>query len=806
MAQKTAKFGVSNARQMCRTVMDAVNDALIIFDPRTLRVVDVNESASKIYGYSKEELVGKELKDLTSELRDYSRLPPHGQTVERTDFGKAGNEINFLVSLSAIDYMGRKAVLSINHDITERKRIEAVVASNEKKLRLLLLSISEIIVLADVEGKIRFISPQVVQVLGLNVSDLTGRSLFDYVHPDDRQRVLMEYTKIIQEPGQGMPTVARFRNHEGYWVPFEILANNQLLDPDIHGVIFTARDLRFRRETKDAMLQTDETFDRHVEQRTMELAKANAALRIENQQRRYAEGQLRHSLSLLHSTLESTADGIVVVANDGQVTNCNQKFMEMWNIPRMAISGLRETQLIASATPQVEDPESFLSGLKNISAAPDAISFDSFEMKDGRILERYSQPQRVDGMIVGRVWSFRDVTHSRLLEEDLRQSQKMEAIGRLSGSVAHDFNNFLMLISGYASQILDDTSLRQSHRTSCEQMISATRRAAALTRQLLAFSRKNPATPQVLDLNAVLSSISNMLQRLLSDRIQLALNLWPKMLPIFADPSQIELMIMNLAINARDAMPSGGILSITTSSETSPVPDLSGPEPAQYVVLEVRDTGLGMSPEVKKHIFEPFFTTKGVGEGTGLGLSTVYGIAEQANGYVTVESEIGQGTAFRIYIPQSIGAVPEKSAEIAPPPLTGDETILFAEDESGIRIMTRAFLESLGYKVLDAENGKEALKISREYNDSIDLLITDILMPEMRGDDLLRAVKKERPDITALFISGYMELGNGTGPTPIVEKPFTFPELSRHVRDVLDQRQKGAGVTSPGVTSQRQFG
>jgi two-component system cell cycle sensor histidine kinase/response regulator CckA len=801
-----AKFAASQARKLCRSLLDGVNDAVIIFDPRTLRVVDANQSATKIYGYPKEELIGKALKELTSEVRDYSRLPAHGQSIERTDFGKAGNEINFLVSLSAINYLGRKAVLSINRDISERKRIEEVVASNEKKLRLLLLSISEIIVLVDVEGKIRFISPQVVQVLGLSVSELTGRSVFDFVHPDDRQRVLMEYTKIVQEPGQGMPTVARFRNQEGYWVPFEILANNQLLDPDIHGVIFTGRDLRFRREMKQAMLQTDETFDRHVEQRTMELAKANAALRIENQQRRYAEAQLRHSLSLLHSTLESTADGIMVVANDGQVTSCNQKFMEMWNIPRMAISGLRETHLIASAAPQVEDPQAFMDRLKTLSTTPDTVSIDSIEMKDGRILERYSQPQRVDGIIVGRVWSFRDVTHSRLLEEDLRQSQKMEAIGRLAGSVAHDFNNFLMLISGYASQLLDDTSLRQSHRTCCEQMISATRRAAALTRQLLAFSRKNPASPQVLDLNSVLSSISNMLQRLLSDQIQLALNLWPKMLPIFADPSQIELMIMNLAINARDAMPSGGILSITTSSETSPAPDLSGPEPAQYVVLEVRDTGLGMSPEVKKHIFEPFFTTKSVGEGTGLGLSTVYGIAEQANGYVTVESETGQGSTFRIYLPQAMAAVPEKSVQTAPSPLTGHETLLLAEDESGIRIMTRAYLESLGYKVLDAENGKEALGISREYKDTIDLLITDILMPEMRGDDLLHALKKERPGITALFISGYMDFGDRAGSTPIVEKPFTFPELSRHVRNVLDQREQAAGVTSPGVTSQRQFG
>ena len=265
----------------------------------------------------------------------------HGQSIERTDFNKAGGKIDFLVSLSTIDYWGRKAVLSINRDIRDRKRIEAVITSSEKKLRLLIQGISEIVALIDGEGMVRFISPQVERVLGIPVSEVAGRSVFDFVHPDDRQRVAREFEKTVQEPGEGIPSVMRFRNQRGQWIPFEVIANNQLLDPDVAGVIFTARDLRFRREAEQVIRQSNADFDRHVEERTLDLAKANASLRIENQQRRYAESQLRHSLSLLHSTLESTADGILVISTDGRVTGCNQKFMEMWHIPRLAVVGLR---------------------------------------------------------------------------------------------------------------------------------------------------------------------------------------------------------------------------------------------------------------------------------------------------------------------------------------------------------------------------------------------------------------------------------------------------------------------------------
>jgi two-component system cell cycle sensor histidine kinase/response regulator CckA len=790
MPTQAAKFAMSHAQRLCRSLLDAVNDAVLILDPKSLEILDANESALIIYGYSKAELIGKSMKQLTCETRDYPRLVRYGQSTERKDFNKAGESIDFLVSMSAIDYWGRKAILSINRDISDRKRIESIITSSERRLRLLIQGISEIVSLIDAAGVVRFVSPQVERVLGLPVAETKGKSVFDFVHPDDRQRVITEYEKTVQEPGEAIPSVVRFRNNRGQWVPFEIIANNQLHDPDIAGVIFTARDLRFRRETEQAIRQANAEFDRHVERRTMDLAKANAALRIENQQRRYADTQLQQSLSLLNSTLESTADGILVISNDGRINGCNQKFLEMWHIPRMAVVGLRDEDLLAVAIPQIEDERAFLEGVQALKEQSDLIGYTTIRLKDGRIFERYSQPQRIDDRIVGRVWSFRDVTHARRLEEELRQSQKMEAVGRLAGGVAHDFNNLLMLISGYASQLLEDSDLTEKQRRSCQPLVEATKRATALTRQLLAFSRKQPVAPQRIDLNTAVSDMGQMLQRLLTDRIKLAINLYPDSLPVYADPAQIELMIMNLALNARDAMPEGGSLSIKTRSDSLNSINGMASDPAQYAVLEVSDTGVGMPPEIKDRIFEPFFTTKNVGKGTGLGLSTVYGIAEQANGHITVESEPNLGTTFRIYLPQATAAANARSAVVAPPPVSGHQTLLLAEDELGIRNMTRAYLENLGYKVLEAADGEEALRISREYSGTIDLLVTDVVMPGMRGDELVRILGHERPEISVLFISGFAELDKLDKNASIIEKPFTFPELGRRIQDVLAQRQE----------------
>lgn len=795
------QFAVPDARKLYRALLDAVNDVVVILDPKSLRIIDANRRAANTYSYSRKELIGKELRELTREPLDYAYAIGSGRTFERTDIGKGGEKIEFLVSLSAINYWGRRAILSINHDIRDRKRIEAAIAASERRTRLLIQGISEIVALLDPAGVVRFVSPQAQRVLGIAESDVVGRNVFDFLHPDDRERAASEFTKTVGEPGEGVPSVVRLKNHEGRWVPFEIIASNQLRDPDVNAVIFTARDLRFRIEAEQGVRKANAEFDRQVEQRTTELAKANAALRIENQERRYAQRQLEYSLSLLNATLESTVDGILVISNAQFVSSCNQKFLDMWHIPRIAVSGLRSDDLLSATAQQLEVPAEFLEDLHGPEAKLDTIAFKVLKFKDGRIFDCYSQPQRVEGVIVGRVWSFRDVTQAHRLEEELRQSQKMEAVGRLAGGVAHDFNNVLMIISGHANQLLEDTALPEHDRSRCKELVEASRRATALTRQLLAFSRKHPIQPQTVELNAIVTEMAKMLQPLLSARIRLAINCCDQNLRVYIDPSQLELVIMNLVLNARDAMPEGGVLSLTTAAEILPADSVLTESPREFVVMEISDTGVGMPPDIKEHIFEPFFSTKEKGRGTGLGLSMVYSIVEQANGHITVESEPNHGTTFRIYLPLS----PHKT-QVTPIPLErplkrGTGTLVLVEDEAEIRGMTRKYLESLGYKVLEAGNGEEALRLFREYAGAIDVIVTDIIMPGLRGDDLVREIRKQRPNTAAVFISGYMDAGQLVDDTLMLEKPFLFPQLGRAVEEVLVKARSALRLDSSSCAS-----
>ena len=794
------QFAVSDARRLCRLLLEAVNDAVIIIDPASNRVIAANRSACRVYGYTKKELIGKKLQELSRENTDYSHALHSGRSFERTDITKDGRKIELLVTLSVIDYWGRNAILSISHDISERKRIEAVTAASEKRARLLIQGISEILAVLDDKGAIRFISPQIQRVLGIPASEVLGNSVFNFLHPDDRNRAAAEFDKTVSEAGEAVPSVVRLRDYKNQWIPFEIIANNQLRDPAINGIIFTARDLRFRMEADQAVRHANIDFESRVEQRTIELAKANAALRIENQERRYVQSQLEHSLSLLNATLESTVDGILVVSNDGRVASCNQKFLDMWHLPRIAVTGLKTGDLLSSVAPQLESPNEFLEELELMKAKPETADFKQLKLKDGRIFERYSQPQHVSGTPMGRVWSFRDVTQARRLEEELRQSQKMEAIGRLAGGVAHDFNNVLMIISGCADQLLHDPDLPAHDMACCEQLMETTKRATALTRQLLAFSRKHPIQPQAVDLNATIAELASMLRPLLTGSIQLVINTRAENLIVHADPSQLQLMIMNLALNARDAMSEGGVLSLTTTLETLPADAVLPGGSKSFVVIEVADTGAGMSQEVKERIFEPFFTTKGIGKGTGLGLAMAYGIVEQANGHITVESEPGHGTTFRIYLPLYAASTDEAHRLVHSAPGRGTATILLVEDEQPIRTMTRQYLEGLGYTVLEAANGEEALNIFKEHQDSVALIVTDIIMPGIRGDDLVREIRKKQPKIGAVLISGFMDVGRLDDESSVLEKPFAFPELGRCVESTLVRTKslKCASRESPG--------
>jgi PAS domain S-box-containing protein len=633
------------------------------------------------------------------------------------------------------------------------------------------------VIVIDPSGTVRFSNPQLEKVLGLRIADVVGRNIFDFIHPDDVHRATMEYSETIRKPGEGVPSVLRVRDASGVWIPFEIIANNQLADPEIRGVVFTARDLRFRREVEDAIRLANADAEKRVEERSTELAKANAALRLENQSRRDTEARLQETISLLNATLNSTADGILVVGTDRKVSGCNRRFLEMWRLPHDPAIGLDDGDLLSAVVDQLQDPDEFITKVKSLYLDPGASSFDVLLFKDGRIYERYSQPQSLDGRIVGRVWSFRDVTDARRLEEDLRQSQKLEALGRLSGGVAHDFNNLLMLVSGYLER-LSEPGLSPKQEEAYGQALAATKRAAALTRQLLAFSRKQPDAPTVTNLNEIVSNIQGMLRSLVSDNTQLRIALSEDPVPILADVQQLEVVLMNLAINAHDAMPNGGVLSVVVGRQDE--------DSRTFARLTVIDSGSGMSPEVRARIFEPFFTTKEVGKGTGLGLSTAYGIVKRSGGHIEVESQPGEGTQFRVYLPETT-ALPATGTQVASlPPAQGHETILLAEDEVGIRAMTRAYLEGLGYRILEAADGSEAVRISRRYTGPIDLVLTDLLMPIMRGDAVVDSIRQQRPGIKALYISGSVDDLASSEPVDVLHKPFNFPELGRRVRMVLE--------------------
>ena len=391
-------------------------------------------------------------------------------------------------------------------------------------------------------------------------------------------------------------------------------------------------------------------------------------------------------------------------------------------------------------------------------------------------------------------------TRRKQLEEQLRQAHKMEAVGMLAGGIAHDFNNLLTIINGYSQMLLGSLPERDENRSSVEQIMKAGERAAELTRQLLTFSRRQVVRPKVLDLNTVVAGTAVMLRRLIGEHIELRIVAGPNLAKAHADPGQLEHVILNLAVNSRDAMLGGGTLIIETQNvdlDEGYVGSNTKLKPGRYVMLAVFDTGTGMDEHTRSHLFEPFFTTKAQGHGTGLGLSTVSGIVKQSGGEIVVYSEPGQGTCVKIYLPAVSEAATEDADEHAPAAASlGSETILLVEDEEAVRRLVHRTLEQQGYRLVVAASGIEALALAHEQTRPIQLLITDVVMPQMGGRQLAERLKASRPGIQVLYISGYTEsalmrtggLGDGEA---FLQKPFTPLALARRVREVLDQAHGG---------------
>jgi signal transduction histidine kinase/ActR/RegA family two-component response regulator len=421
----------------------------------------------------------------------------------------------------------------------------------------------------------------------------------------------------------------------------------------------------------------------------------------------------------------------------------------------------------------------------------------SYRTSAGRVIEVESAAHAIDyGRVPAELVVLMDVTHRHQLEEQLRQAQKMEAVGMLAGGVAHDFNNLLTIISGYSQLILNNLPANDPNRQSAEQIMKAGDRAATLTRQLLAFSRRQVLQPKVLDVNRLIGTLTTMLRRLIGEDIDLRLVLRDDLGKVNADPGQLEQVLMNLVVNARDAMPRGGTLTIETVNlnlDESYTSTHVGVKAGPYVMIAVSDTGTGMDEATKARVFEPFFTTKAPGRGTGLGLSTVFGIVQQSGGAVDIYSSPGKGTSAKVYLPRIDQAEAVESEAGRAKLAKGTETILIAEDDEMVRSLVKETLERHGYKVLDAAGPVEAQKISDIYRGTIHLLVTDVVMPKINGRDLAARLMKRRSGMKVLYMSGYTDgavVNSGIlqKEVPFLQKPFTPGGLAEKVREVLEEK------------------
>jgi len=502
------------------------------------------------------------------------------------------------------------------------------------------------------------------------------------------------------------------------------------------------------------------------------------------------------SRARLTMAVEQAGESIVVTDTRGVIQYVNPAFERITGYDRMEVIG-QTPRILKSGRHDAAFYKSMWETLRR-----GEVWRGTFldRRKDGTLYEEeavISPVRDPSGRLVNYVAVKRDVTDVRRMEERLRQSQKMEAVGRLAGGVAHDFNNLLTAISGYSDLLLHRLPAYSTLRRDVEEIRKAGDRAASLTRQLLAFSRRQVLQPKVLDLNTVVTSMGEMLRRLIGEDIELSTDLSPSLSRVKADPGQIEQVIVNLAVNARDAMPGGGRITIATAdADLSPAYAAAHPEvrPGPHVLLSVADTGQGMSDETQTHLFEPFFTTKEKGKGTGLGLATVYGIVQQSDGHIRVNSAADRGSTFLIYLPRvetPEADAPGRDRPHLPHPSPGTETVLLAEDEEVVRRLAREVLSGNGYKVIEAGNGREALLVAEAYRGEINLLLTDVVMPKMSGRELTERIRRIRPDLRILYMSGYTDdailrhgvLENGI---PFLQKPFTPEGLSRKVREVLD--------------------
>ncbi|MBE7554085.1 MAG: PAS domain S-box protein [Anaerolineales bacterium] len=791
-------------------VVENTNETIMVTQDGFIKYC--NPKAFDVSGYSFQELTSRPFTEFIhpndrERVLQYHYHRLRGEEVPRVHtfriIDKAG-QIRWVENIGVlITWGGKPAILSFLSDITERRQVEEALRESEERFRRLTEATFEGIAITD-KGKVVDVNEQLIEMLGYEPGEIIGISVMEMVAPESRDLVLKNITSGFEGPYEHLAL-----RKDGSTFPVEVHARTLPYQGRIVRVT-AIRDITQRKQAEE-----------EIRRRNRELALLNRIIAASvatpsNDQEAILEVVCRelalafnlpHTTASLLSKNKMTASVVAEYSTESHLATLSQA-TSVIDDPLFQYLFSRKAPLVIDDTQTDPDLTLIPQGARQrgVASALFVPLIIEGDVVGGLGLESL-EPRRFSTEEINLAWSVADQLAGvlarvrleekrRQLEEQYYQAQKMEAVGRLTAGVAHDFNNLLTTINGFAGLIQTEFQPDDPGREMADIILRSGQRAAGLVRQLLAFSRKQIIQPQVLNLNSVVVELDKMLQRVIGEDIDLKTVLPPKLWPIEVDPTQIEQVLVNLVVNARDAMPKGGQLTIETANvviDENYVAGHLGTQPGRYVLLAISDTGCGMSHEVKAHIFEPFFTTKELGRGTGLGLATVFGIVKQNGGDIWVYSEEGVGTTFKIYFPCLVEKLIEPSArpETGPEMPVGDETILLVEDDPGVRELLRQVLSKLGYTLLEAGNGQEALRLIAHYPDPIHLLLTDVVMPGISGKLLAEELSRTWPDLKTLFMSGYTDeaivqhgvLDSGVA---FLQKPFSAMSLAVKLRSVLD--------------------
>ncbi|MDH4235971.1 MAG: PAS domain S-box protein [Nitrospira sp.] len=754
------------------------------------RITFINPAVTRILGYSMVEILGHSVTEFIREdyrskvWRFHARQFLHSRPssyLELPLVARAGHEVwvgqNVQLLQQDEDIIGFQAVV---RDISAIKQAEQARRASEEKLQSFFHDAPIMYFTLNSEGTVLSVNRSGAEQLGYAMSELVGRSALDMFLVEDQEHVKVQMTACLANPGVVREWELRKVRKDGHIIQVHERARAVPGSDGRPVMLVVCQDITERLLHEKALQEVYQQLEQRVLERTSELLGVNEAL--------------QQTTTHLQTLIEESPFAIIELDEAGKVVS--------WNTAATRIFGWTEQEVVGQELPyvpyNVKEQERSAQLWESIMQG---IPFRNVELrrqrKDGLLVEVsfWVVPRRnATGRVTGALGFCIDITQQKRLEEQFRQAQKMEAIGRLGGGVAHDFNNLLTVINGCSALLLDQVRREDPMHVLLDEISKAGERAADLTRQLLAFSRQQVLKLQRVNLNDSLKAIVSMLKRLMGEDIEVVVELNPDLWPIHVDKGQIDQVVMNLAVNARDAMPDGGKLTISTANFVlRPLTSVSNPlfAPGDYVQLTVRDTGCGMDQEVRSHLFEPFFTNKEEGKGTGLGLATVYGIVKQSNGAIFVNSAPGEGATFDLYFPRFIEQDTAVAASVSSQPMRGDEQVLLVEDQKSVRDLVCIALEGYGYQVVKAANGEEALRLAAAMPKPVNVLVTDVVMPRLTGPVVAERLRDRWPGLKVLFMSGYTErvkpvFLNLPG-TLFIQKPFLPTELAAQLRRLLDE-------------------